>query len=45
VSKSFFRAFSATDTVLAVDVGCTDDSEEAQALTDDAFLHIAIVTD
>lgn len=45
VSKSFFRAFSATDTVLSVDVGCTDDSEEAKALTEDAFLHIAIVTD
>jgi hypothetical protein len=45
VSKSFFRAFSVTDTVLSVDVGCTDDSEEAAALTEDAFLHIAIVTD
>lgn len=43
VATMVFRAFTASNTVLIADVTCTDVSEEATALTADAFLHTAIV--
>jgi hypothetical protein len=43
IFHAVFRAFTATNSVIVASVVCTDTSEEAKALTHDAFLHVAVV--
>ena len=43
VSKMIFRAFTVSSTVLIVEIACVDASEEAAALTEDVFLHTAVI--